>query len=561
LINATNPERARKANAWLRENPHRVQLGRLGLRLLHANGTPAKLDELRNIRQTLYLWSGRIESRFEWQGQPVWVETVVHPAHDLVAVRVESQLLKEGRAGVEFDRRMSGTNIFARLASSPGMVVRSDGCEYITATNATSLEATLAFSPRPISGTALPTFSETRAAAAEHWQGFWSRGGAIDLCASRDPRWRELERRIVLSQYLTAIQCAGSMPPQETGLAQNSWFGKFHLEMHWWHAAHFVLWGRPELLARSMGWYQRILPTARELAHRNGYTGARWPKMAGPDGIDSPSPVGGFLIWQQPHPIYMAELLWRAHPDKKTLEEYREIVMSTAEFMASYPVQDPASKNFILGPPLIPAQESYGPVRARVINPSYELAYWHWGLQTAQAWRARLGLPREPRWDEICHHLAKPHVTEGRYDAIAVEPYTITRDHPSMLQAYGFLPATPLIDTNLMHATFDFVLKDWDWKTTWGWDYPVLAMSAARLGRGEDAVNALLMDTPKNRFLPNGHNYQRPNLPLYLPGNGALLVAVAMMAAGWDGAPANPAPGFPTNGQWSVRWEGLKPMP
>ena len=43
-------------------------------------------------------------------------------------------------------------------------------------------------------------------------------GGAVDLSDSRDPRAPELERRVVLSQYLTAIQCSGSLPPQETGL-------------------------------------------------------------------------------------------------------------------------------------------------------------------------------------------------------------------------------------------------------------------------------------------------------------------------------------------------------
>ena len=59
----------------------------------------------------------------------------------------------------------------------------------------------------------------------------------------------------MLSQYLTAIQCAGRYPPQETGLTFNSWEGKFHLEMHWWHAAHFALWDRLELLERSLGYY------------------------------------------------------------------------------------------------------------------------------------------------------------------------------------------------------------------------------------------------------------------------------------------------------------------
>lgn len=89
----------------------------------------------------------------------------------------------------------------------------------------------------------------------------------------------------------------------------------------------------------------------------------------------------------------------------------------------------------------------------------------------------------------------------------------------------------------------------------------MVAMSAARLGEPERAVDALLMDTPKNYFRRNGHNHQRPGLTIYLPGNGGLLTAVAMMAAGWDGAPNKPAPGFPNDGQWDVRWEGLRQMP
>ena len=562
LNNADHPDRAKKANAWLRENPHRLQLGRFGLSLRHAGGAEVKLAELCNIRQTLDLWSGSIESRFECDGQPVRVQTIAHPRRDLVAVRVESPLIKDGRVGLEVERPVPAANCLVQLACSPGAAIRSaQGRDYVTSINATVLEASLAFSLQPIADNDLPTFESTRQAAGEHWQAFWRSGGAVDLSASQDPRWRELERRIVLSQYLTAIQCAGSLPPQETGLVQNSWFGKFHLEMHWWHAAHFALWGRPELLERSMGWYQRILPAARVLARRNGYAGARWPKMVGPDGADSPSPIGGFLIWQQAHPIYLAELLWRAHPDQATLDKYRELVDATAEFMASYAVWDESDKCFVLGPPLIPAQESYGPLRARVLNPTFELAYWYWGLQQAQAWRERLGLPRKPRWDEVCQRLARPRVSNGRYEAIAVEPYTLTRDHPSLLQAYGFLSPTPLIEANLMGKTLDFVLRQWDWKSTWGWDYPVVAMTAARLGRGEDAVNTLLRDTPKNRFLPNGHNYQRPNLPLYLPGNGGLLAAMAMMAAGWDGAPETPAPGFRNNGQWSVRCEGLQRLP
>ena len=89
----------------------------------------------------------------------------------------------------------------------------------------------------------------------------------------------------------------------------------------------------------------------------------------------------------------------------------------------------------------------------------------------------------------------------------------------------------------------------------------MLAMCAARLGQPDRAIDALLLDTPKNVYRPNGHNHQRPGLTIYLPGNGGLLAAVAMMAAGWDGAPEGQAPGFPADGRWQVRWEGLRQMP
>ncbi len=86
-----------------------------------------------------------------------------------------------------------------------------------------------------------------------------------------------------------------------------------------------------------------------------------------------------------------------------------------------------------------------------------------------------------------------------------------------------------------MQNTFDWIWKNWNWPDTWGWDYPLLAMTAARVGEPERAIDALLLDTPKNHYGLNGHVYQRPGLTIYLPANGGLLYAVAMMAAGWDG--------------------------
>ncbi|WP_026542865.1 hypothetical protein [Paenarthrobacter nicotinovorans] len=394
-------------------------------------------------------------------------------------------------------------------------------------------------------------------ASAAHWPAFWSSGGAIELDATDDPRAKELERRIVLSQYLTAINCSGSLPPQETGLVCNSWRGRFHLEMHWWHAAHFAHWNRVELLLPSLRWYSTVLETSRQTAKAQGFDGVRWPKQVGPDGRESPSPIGTFLIWQQPHPIHLAELVYRANPGTEVLEEFAEIVFESAAFMAGF--AHPSPRGFELGPPLIPAQESYGSIRSKVTNPTFELAYWQWGLRTASEWRERLGLEPVPAWSEVADGMVPPRVVDGVYAAIDVEPFTIRTDHPSMLCALGVLPQTDLIDPALMRATLSDVLADWDWGSTWGWDYPVMAMTAARLEDPEAAVDALLLDTGKNTVLANGHNRQTDSLPLYLPGNGGLLAAVALMAAGWDNGPERQAPGFPAD--WTVAWEGLVQAP
>ena len=594
--NATNSSRAKAANAWLRANPHRMSLGRIGLRLRQADGTPAALADLSKTEQVLDLWRGDLDSRFVLDGQPVRVTTLCHPDLDLLAVRIASSLVARGQLAVElafpypagdwremtdwrqpekhtttiqraknradFARVLDADRYFARLAWTGRAELAESGPHQfqLAATGKDVLEFTVAFSPQPLPAK-LPDFAETQRAAAKHWCEFWSTGGAVDFSGSTDPRAAELERRIVLSQYLTAINCAGSMPPQETGLTANSWFGKFHLEMHWWHAAHFALWGREALLEKSLPWYQAILPAARETARLQGYRGARWPKMTSPSGADSPSPIGPFLIWQQPHPIFYAELLYRAKPQRATLERWREIVFATADFMAAYPVWDEAAKRFVLGPPLIPAQESYGPDRQRVINPTFELAYWHWALATAQQWRERLGLRRELGWDRVLAGLPRPTVRDGVYAAIEVEPFTLYHDHPSMLGALGMVPPTPMIDADVMRRTLADVRAKWDWRSTWGWDYPLMAMTAARMGEPEHAVDALMIDTPKNHYLANGHNYQRDNLPLYLPGNGGLLYAIAMMAGGWDGSAPGGTPGFPTNGQWTVRAEGLRRAP
>jgi hypothetical protein len=600
-VQAKGPERAMNAVNWFRENAHRLQLGNLGFLLLHKDGSEAKIEEIHDIKQVLELWAGTIRSTFTFDGELVSVQTYCHQHQGLVAVKVESELLSEGRLkvrlrfpfptnqfgddGVNYTNPQKHTSILASAGKQEALIMhRLDTTQYYVRLTwqgtanvksnsihqftlapqgkANVLNFTCLFSPhkqRPVP----QTFDQTRANNISQWKAFWLSGGAVDFSGSTDKRAAELERRVILSQYLTKIQCSGNTPPQETGLTYNSWYGKPHLEMHWWHAVHFALWGRERLLENSMPWYHQVKDKARAIAKRQGYDGVRWQKMTDAYGNESPSSIAPFLIWQQPHFIYFAELDYRAHPGKRTMDKYKDLIFADADFMASYPTYDKEHDRYNLGKGLIPAQETYNP--AETFNPTYELQYWRWALNVAQTWRKRLHLPANPKYDLIIKKLADLPQKDGVYLSTESTPdcYTtpgLMRDHPSVLMAYGVLPYGDKMDSLVMKKTFGLVWNVWNWNATWGWDFPMVAMTAARLNMPGKAIDALFMPVQKNTYLPNGHNYQDKSLRLYLPGNGGLLTAVAMMCAGWDGS-KGAAPGFPTDGTWKVKWEGLKKMP
>ncbi|CAM3923621.1 hypothetical protein SAMN06265348_111118 [Pedobacter westerhofensis] len=601
VVQIKKPERSKKASDWFRQNVHRLQLGCLGFEIDLKNGKAAGPSDIKNIHQELDLWKGEIKSSFTIENIPVEVLTVCDQTDDIVSVRVKSALISQGRLRIRLrfpyptgEWADVGDN-FASAGKHRSAIVKAqanealishqlDSAAYFAALNWTGkallsskekhsfvlrpdksmggIDLSVWFTPQK-PAKAIPLFAATESNSILAWKSFWQSGGAVDLAGSSDPRAKELERRIVLSQYLTRIQCAGSTPPQETGLTYNSWFGKPHLEMTWWHMLHFGMWGRPELLEKSADWYFKVASGAKKLAERQGFEGLRWQKMTDNNGNESPSSVGALLIWQQPHIITFAEMDYRAHPNRQTLEKYKDVVFGTAEFMASFAHYDQAKDRYVLGPGLIPAQERFK--AEETFNPTYELAYWNWALKTAQAWRERLELPREKKWDDILAKLSPLPLQDGVYLAAesAKDSYTnpeYKTDHPSVLGAYGMLPETSLLDKQVMRKTFDLVWKSWSWDKTWGWDFPMTAMTAARLGLPDKAIDALMMNVKTNTYLDNGHNYQDERLRLYLPGNGGLLTAVAMMCAGWDGA-ADQNPGFPKDGTWKVKWEGLKRMP
>lgn len=624
--------RNKDATSYFRTNPHRLNLGAIGLELTTKDGKPIVLNDLKDIRQELALWDGIVNSSFTADGVGVEVTTGCMRQRDCQFSRIKTNLLKDGQASVSFkfpyptgkhaddasdwtkpglhksviisadnhsaiiERTIDQTKYYVKIQwEGEGTFTEKAPHTFILTTNDNVLTFCAEYAKNLVTLQRKEdrfAYDQALKATMKQWPGFWRSGAIVDFSQCTDQRARELERRTVLSQYLTAINCANNMPPQETGLTYNSWFGRPHLEMTYFHAVDFALWNRPKLLGNILDWYNtKAAPVAKKIAERQGFKGLRWMKMTDPDAGEAPSNTGSFLLWQQPHYIYMAEEMYRANPSSKTLETYGDNVEATAEFMADFAKAcDKDKKKAIKLFGATAMQESMS--KDFSYNHPFEQAYWLYGLSVAQEWRQRRGLGRNAEWDDVINRLAPLTAIDSIYQAgepifsfdknsktavfdpfvtpeqsgrkrISAEDFALKSrsDHPAVLGACGLLPASRLYDMKTMRKTLDWVMNNWNWETTWGWDYGMVAMCAARVGQPETALQALLIDKQKNTYLVNGHNFQEPKrLRLYLPGNGSLLDAVAMMCAGWEGCKEPNNPGFPKDGKWNVRWEGLQRM-
>lgn len=582
-------ERGQAASEWYRVNPHRAHLGTIGFAL-----SDSALQHIEIQQNELDMYAGIIHSQFNVGNEAYSVETACHPTYDAISTHVKNASRtplvirfpyptgahsddacdwSEGKAhstvletskGIVVHRRIGDFTYNVNIYTENEFEVKQRAYnEIVIEPKCDEYSLSILFEP----DTAQKTIdkidvAETFEASAKHWSDFWDTGAVVDFSRCTDDRAKELERRVVQSQYLLATNCAGDTPPQETGLTYNSWFGKFHLEMIYWHQAWLPLWGHADMLSHTLAWYHQAEANARRIAGRQGYAGVRWMKMTDPSSIEAPSNVGSYLIWQQPHLILLSEYVYRATNSENFLRDMYPLINETAEFMADFVKTDSAGRYILQG--FIPAQET---LRARdVVNAPFELSYWHFGLSVAQLWRERMALQRVAGWDSIVANLAPLAYNDSNlYLAAetATETYNdirFTSDHPAVLGALGILPLTNQIDTAIMKNTLRWVHDNWNWNKTWGWDYPMAAMCATRLGEPEMAVDMLLMDKRTNTYLPNGHNYQDGRLRIYLPGNGGLLTTIALMCAGWDGCDIE-NPGFPKDGSWNVRWEGLQRLP
>lgn len=583
------------AGEYFRRNPHPVPLGQIGL--VQGDGKPLDTTAIGNVHQKLDLWRGIISSNYTVNGTPVSVETISHPELSEVAFKIKSSLLKGGlktsfRFPYSYDFKIKNkppfdwskpdrhqTSIISQTPNSVLLKRNIEGTVYYVSVSwqgkakfskdgehrfllegmgTDSLQLVCAFS-KTLNKDEKPTFAGIKALSIASWKNFWTKGGAVDLSGSKDPRANELERRMVLSQYLLHVNYAGSFPPQETGLTTISWYGKHNSEVYWWHAAQFYEWGHTESLEKSFAWYKTILPTAAAQAKSEGFEGARWPKMSGIDGRPSPGSINPFIIWNQCNPIYLAELIYRAHPDKATLNKYSDVVFESAKFLSSYAFWDAKTGRYILGPPIKGVAEHNAENETQ--NPTFELTQWYYGLKVAQDWRERLGMPRDKHWDDILAKLSRPAIHNGRYAELETEPGNGGSDQ---IMALGYLPKTPMIDEKVMAETFNSIYDKGGLRGFISWSLGKGALTAARLNEPDKAVSILANDRFGALFLKNGH-VQRAKEPLacpaYLPANSAFMAAAGLMAAGWDGAPNINAPGFPQDGNWVVRVEGMNKLP
>ncbi|KAI1136586.1 Six-hairpin glycosidase-like protein [Hypoxylon sp. FL0543] len=598
LVNYDQPNPAESdISNWLIQNPQRMNLGTVGFWF---NGQDVTEELLRNKSQTLDLWTGKISSKFIYNGTSVEVETWADSSSDTVGIAVESEAFSTGSLGIFFDfpfptqnkfeapfvgvfnatdkhttrlqRKDTGatirhdvdaTSYYTSIAWNSGAVIAGpiNGTHrYILQPRreAKNIQLSVSFSSAPPTGA--PCFDDVIAASTMWWESFWVSGAFVDLSAVESPNATELQRRTILSQYLTAVNSASSYPPQESGLVNNGWYGKFHLEMVLWHLLHFARWNQFALLRRSVpNTYNQYLDSSVARAKLQGYDGARWGKMTDPTGRSAPGEINSLLIWQQPHPMYFAELEYRSFPNDTTLRSWDKVLTATADFMASYAFFNESTKYYDLGPPMYPASENTNP--NATINPTFELAYWRFGLDIAIKWKQRQNLAVPDKWVGIRDHLAPLPTADGAfaiYEGIPnmwTEKATV-QDHPAMSAIYGLLPppssGRPL-NMKIVQNTADKIQNLWDMGDCWGWDFPMLAMNSLRLGHVDQAVAYLLH--PLFEFDDAGYPVGGSRVPTpYFPGSSSFLLAMAMMAGGWDDEPGTH---FPEG--WDVQVEGFVP--
>lgn len=488
--------------------------------LLYDNDKLIDINNIKDVKQELDLYKGIVTSSFNYKEKINKTISFIYQDHDEFNFKLQSDNLN---LALKFNYPSYTKNGY-RLDILPNVLVKEDRITLLyddknslsfklkSSSKYQIVENTLIFDDNNVSfSLALDEIKEGKL-LDEFWK--CDNGIIIDN--------EELVKKMVLSKYLLHVNSTGIYPPQESGLTYNCWNSKFHLEMHLIHSLWNIYNNHVGDLVKSFDYYLSIMPSSLKRASLNGYKGLRFPKMTGPDGEDSPSNIGPLLIWQAPHILFMLQEIYYLYNKENIIKKYEPLISGTIDFMISFlTLKD--SKYQMLDP-LLEACESIPLDRCQ--NPSFELEYWRYTLERQP--KIDTVLYGHQRYDylDITSKIITPKEDDGIYLKTygVIDKYDLYKDHPTE----GFLMSffkSKIVDKEKMVKTIDYILKNMDLSSYWGWDFPFLGLSLLNCGEIEKSIEVTQLNTINNQHLYNGYNTSpRDDLKAYLPGNGAFLI-------------------------------------
>lgn len=488
--------------------------------LLYDDDKLIDINNIKDVKQELDLYKGIVTSSFNYKEKINKTISFIYQDHDEFNFKLQSDNLN---LALKFNYPSYTKNGY-RLDILPNVLVKEDMITLLyddknslsfklkSSSNYQIVENTLIFDDNNVSfSLALDEIKEGKL-LDEFWK--CDNGIIIDN--------EELVKKMVLSKYLLHVNSTGIYPPQESGLTYNCWNSKFHLEMHLIHSLWNIYNNHVGDLVKSFDYYLSIMPSSLKRASLNGYKGLRFPKMTGPDGEDSPSNIGPLLIWQAPHILFMLQEIYYLYNKENIIKKYEPLISGTIDFMISFlTLKD--SKYQMLDP-LLEACESIPLDRCQ--NPSFELEYWLYTLERQP--KIDTVLYGHQRYDylDITSKIITPKEDDGIYLKTygVIDKYDLYKDHPTE----GFLMSffkSKIVDKEKMVKTIDYILKNMDLSSYWGWDFPFLGLSLLNCGEIEKSIEVTQLNTINNQYLYNGYNTSpRDDLKAYLPGNGAFLI-------------------------------------
>lgn len=487
--------------------------------LLYDNDKLIDINNIKDVKQELDLYKGIVTSSFNYKEKINKTTSFIYQDHDEFNFKLQSDNLN---LALKFNYPSYTKNGY-RLDILPNVLVKEDRITLLyddknslsfklkSSSNYQIVENTLIFDNNVSFSLALDEIKEGKL-LDEFWK--CDNGIIIDN--------EELVKKMVLSKYLLHVNSTGIYPPQESGLTYNCWNSKFHLEMHLIHSLWNIYNNHVGDLVKSFDYYLSIMPSSLKRASLNGYKGLRFPKMTGPDGEDSPSNIGPLLIWQAPHILFMLQEIYYLYNKENIIKKYEPLISGTIDFMISFlTLKD--SKYQMLDP-LLEACESIPLDRCQ--NPSFELEYWRYTLERQP--KIDTVLYGHQRYDylDITSKIITPKEDDGIYLKTygVIDKYDLYKDHPTE----GFLMSffkSKIVDKEKMVKTIDYILKNMDLSSYWGWDFPFLGLSLLNCGEIEKSIEVTQLNTINNQYLYNGYNTSpRDDLKAYLPGNGAFLI-------------------------------------